>query len=410
MFAGCASDEPPAAVTDVGPSIPFDATVADAAHPTPRDGAVTTDAGVPTPDLARDVAVLVDVALPIDAPSPPPDAGPRCDPPNSVLVGGACVPSCGVAGGNTCVDATSTLCEGIAPLRAHDCAACCRRPSFAGPVGPHSFHVINREAPTHWDAILGLSNAHPAVLIASQNRPALLAPARWARMMHTSFFPSGASMAAGLNAILVDAANAPLVVMVDELNEGTIPYIAELARTMRTRYPQWRGRWGAFTTQFTGGQPGVDELLQADAHVAAERYIARSWYCEHGANGGERDIALARFFDGDDTLARYDWLVARRAALRSQSPLTVVFGVTDAYLDGINPGIFLDRMFYVWVTRTRHPAAIAIASGGPGAWKWDPNGSPGNSSTARDALFAESVAWYSVAGNRGSRLGPVPCP
>ena len=39
--------------------------------------------------------------------------------------------------------------------------------------------------------------------------------------------------------------NPSLLVMVDELNEGTVAYVDEFARTMSASYPQWRGRWGA---------------------------------------------------------------------------------------------------------------------------------------------------------------------
>jgi hypothetical protein len=325
---------------------------------------------------------------------------------------GVCVPSCGGAGGNTCVAADSTLCEGLPTLRAYDCAVCCARPRYPGPVGPRAFHVVHSMHPTHWDSILELSRMHGSVSIASQNRPSSVGSSEWTRTLHTST-GTPAEIARAIHRLLLDPANAPQIVMVDELNDGTVAQIHELATIMRTRYPQWEGRWGAFTTVFTGGQPAIDSLLAANAHIAVERYVEQSWYCAQGANGGERDIALARFFDGDASLARYSWLSDRRGALASRSPLTVVFGVTDRYMNGTNPAIFLDRMFYVWVTRTRNPAAISIANGGPGAWKWDPEHPPGGfgtSNTSRDLAFRESVQWYSVAGNRGSRLGPVPCP
>jgi hypothetical protein len=340
------------------------------------------------------------------------DAGP-CDPPNTVEVNGTCVPSCGTAGGNTCVASGSTLCEGLPLITSHDCAVCCARPQYPGPVGARSFHIVHKDFPYHWDSILALASQYSTVSIASQNKPDSVPQDRWTKMLHTSAQPTGAALAANVNALLVDVATAPSMVMVDELNGNTVATIAELAQTMRTQYPQWQGRWGAFTTVFTGGQPAIDELLSAHAHIAVERYIEQSWYCSHGANGGERDISLATFFDGDASLARYDWLVQRKAVMQSQSPLSVVFGVTDRYMDGTNPAIYLDRMFYVWVTRTKHPGAIAIANGGPGGWKWDPNHPPGGygtSNTSRDQAFAASVDWYSVQGKTTSRLGPVPCP
>jgi hypothetical protein len=336
-----------------------------------------------------------------------------CEPPHAMMVGAECVPSCGAAGGNQCVPRESTLCEGLPLLRSYDCAVCCARPSYPGPVGARSFHFVYEGDEPYWDSILELGATNPAIAYVARDRPDEIAPERWVKSQHTSYHATGTDMARAINAILVDPATAPIMVMVDELNESSIDYVAELASVMRTRYPQWEGRWGAFSTVFTGGQPAIDELLEAHAHIAAERYIGRDWYCEQGDNAGERDIALATFFDGSPTLARFDWLVARRAHFGSRSPLTTLFGVTDRWMTGASPAVYLDRMFYVWVTRTRHPGAISIDSGGPGAWKWTPRhveGGFGTTNTSRDLAFAESVRWYSIEGNRTSRLGQVPCP
>lgn len=338
---------------------------------------------------------------------------PPCDPPNTVEVSGKCVPSCGVAGGNTCVAADSTLCEGLPALGSYDCPVCCARPTYAAPPGPAGFHIVSKAYPYHWDSILGEAQAHASVFICSQEKPDSVDHDRWCKMLHTSSAPDGAGLAKQINQLLVDPVNAPRIVMVDELNGGTIAVVDALANEMHAHYPQWEGRWGAFTTVFTGGQPAIDSLLVANAYIAVERYIEQDWYCQQGANGGERDIALATFFDGNASLARYSWLVARKGAKSSTSPLSVVFGVTDRYMSGTDPAIYLDRMFYVWATRTNHPEAISIANGGAGAWKWDPNHPPGGfgtSSTSRDQAFAESLDWYSVQGKTTSRLGPVPCP
>jgi hypothetical protein len=49
-------------------------------------------------------------------------ADPVCSPPDSVPVGGRCVPSCGAAGGDSCDPA---LCAGLPPVESYDCAVCC---------------------------------------------------------------------------------------------------------------------------------------------------------------------------------------------------------------------------------------------------------------------------------------------
>lgn len=378
---------------------------ADEALPPDADGEAGADADADH-DADRDGA-------PADA-DPPPDADSTapCAPPDHAMVGGECLPSCGVAGGNRCEAADSTMCEGLPALRSYDCPICCARPAYPGPVGPRSFHFVYEGDEVYWDSILELSLEQPTVLLVALERPDEVPLDRWVKSQHTSFAASGAEMARTINAILVDPAAAPVLVMVDELNESTVDSIAELASVMRTRYPQWEGRWGAFTTVFTSGQPAIDELLLAHAHIGVERYIDQQWYCDQGDTVVEHDLALARFFDGDESMARYHWLVERRAYHASRSPLTVLFGVTDRWMNGESPAIYLDRMFYVWATRTRHPEALAIENGGPGAWKWTPRhveGGYGTTNTSRDLAFAESVRWYSIDGSRESRLGQVPC-
>ena len=53
---------------------------------------------------------------PIDPPVP------TCSPPDTMLVGGRCVPSCGAAGGDSC---DATACAGRPNLESHDCRVCC---------------------------------------------------------------------------------------------------------------------------------------------------------------------------------------------------------------------------------------------------------------------------------------------
>ncbi len=48
-----------------------------------------------------------------------------CRPPDSVRLGGVCVPSCGSQGGTTCGD---VVCSGRTPIPAYDCGVCCVAP------------------------------------------------------------------------------------------------------------------------------------------------------------------------------------------------------------------------------------------------------------------------------------------
>ena len=61
------------------------------------------------------------------APAPAP-SGPTCNEPHEADVGGVCVPSCGAAGGNTCLPAGNHACDPYGTVQAYDCAVCCARP------------------------------------------------------------------------------------------------------------------------------------------------------------------------------------------------------------------------------------------------------------------------------------------
>ena len=96
-----------------------DATRATDAPSSPREAGLL-ESGPFTDGALRDGA-LTDGALDAAARSadggargPTTDAaGPSCEPPHGRVIDGVCVPSCGGAGGNTCVPADSTLCEGL---------------------------------------------------------------------------------------------------------------------------------------------------------------------------------------------------------------------------------------------------------------------------------------------------------
>ena len=294
--------------------------------------------------------------------------------------------------------------------------------SSSGPAMPaHSFHVVDQKDPIAWDAILALNKNHAGPLIASQNRPPQVPAGRWCRNLSVDWYTSndGAKLAKGIH----DTLNQGLAeyVMVDELRVGTkskvdaIKLLKDCADTMRTTYPQWRGRWGAYLVHgpkaaYPKLNPAIDALLRADATLVAEMYAQQSKYCQSGKTTIDRDKWLASFFRGSQgafSQGRYHWLVQRRAALGSSSRLGVVFGVTDSYLDGKSPAVFLDRMFYVWANRSGYPSTIHEAHGGAGSWKWD---APYMGSSSRDLAFKQSFEHYSVKKKTSSRLGPVSCP
>ncbi|MFN0249158.1 MAG: hypothetical protein ACKV2T_19900 [Kofleriaceae bacterium] len=291
---------------------------------------------------------------------------------------------------------------------------CCHRPSYPPPQ-PSSFHFVYNSSPTYWDSILGLSASYPNVTFVGQAPATGVSRDRW--VAYVSYRSNPQPTAADINRLLVDPATAPTFVMVEELHDAASQaYFIALANEMRTRYPQWAGRWGAFLSfgNYPVLQDGINALLDANAIISLELYPSKASYCAAGSTGGARDIWLSEQFIGNASLGRLNWLLARRAGRGSQSYITPLFGVGDVLVGETNGAIFLDRMFYVWATRTGHRNMILAANGGPGAYKWQtvaetPAGY-GINNTSRDLAFAQSFQHYSVAGLTTSRLGPVPCP
>ncbi len=378
-----------------------DGSTADGSPPTAADGS--------PPDVALPPPGGPDAATPrADSGEPP---APACEPPDSMWVGDRCVPSCGIAGGNTCVGADSTLCDFLPALESYDCARCCARPDPA-PVAPRSFHTVVIAHRAHWDSVLDLSQRGLGPMITSQNKPEDLPFDQWANNLHwEATGGDGATLADEAHARLGNPAGAPAFVLVDELRTNTQDTLLAFARRMAARYPQYRGRWGAYlgpgeAITYAAWTPAIDALLEAGAILVPEMYFSRESYCRAGAGAGDRDIWLGRMFRGDERFARVHWLVQRARHLGSDSRISPILGVIDRFIDGPRPAVYLDRMFYVWMTRSEYPGLVLPENGGMGAWKWD-GGAMEN--TSRDLAFAQSFDHYLVQRRADSRLGQVDC-
>jgi hypothetical protein len=282
------------------------------------------------------------------------------------------------------------------------------------PAEPAAFHFAHPSSPNHWDSILELVEQHPHVAFVGQNKPEPVGPERWAGYL--SYRSEPQPTAADIHALLSQP-DGPRYVMLEELhNAESEAFFVAIASDMKNDYPQWAGRWGAFVgfANYPLLADGIDALLLADAMLSLELYPSQSEYCASGSTIVERDLWLADQFSGTPNLGRLDWLMNRRDMHGSNSFVSALFGVGDVLLDGANPAIFLDRMFYVWRTRTSYPSLIFADNGGPGAYKWQkvedtPQGY-GVGNTSRDLAFAESFEHYAVQHSTSSRLGPVPCP
>ena len=205
--------------------------------------------------------------------------------------------------------------------------------------------------------------------------------------------------------------------IVDELRGGensTLKRVAACATWLHRERPALNdGHWAIYLAHqniaaFDTLLPALDPVLAAGATIAVEMYATQRAYCAAGG-AGAGDVWLADFFlggRGSSPRAGFAWLADRRRRLGSRSRMTAVFGVTDTYLDGRDPFVFLDRMFFVWMSRTGFPGVLAAANGGAGSYKWQRGHLD---STTRDQRFAAAWEHYCRRGQTSSLAGRVAC-
>lgn len=236
--------------------------------------------------------------------------------------------------------------------------------------------------------------------------------------------------------------NGAWIVMIDELATLTEELITNTAAVLgHPDYkPAYQHRWGAYLVDgpkvnYNNLDVGLAYLLQANARIAPEFYpylyvgpdtISQTYnyWRSNTTSHGARDIWLGQYFTGgaeDPNVPvamrpapnRLNWLMAYRAAWNSQSFIHPTFATYDRYLmsgtsDSYTAMKFLDRMFYVYKTRTGYGALIHDGNdGGLGSYKWE---AATVLPTGRDEGFAESYGHYCVQHLSSSRLGLVPTP
>ncbi len=331
---------------------------------------------------------------------------------------GACLPTCGGAGGNTCTDASTTLCMDLPLIESSDCAVCCARRPLP-PVGPNSYHIIVRADTDRWDGIAGLMDR--GAILCSENRPESIPPERWCRKISGDYDSADGIVDTIHRAFQVDPEQ-PAKVMIDEIEDASQDKLRVVAETLRDQYPQYMGLWGAFIMNesptcspcYGTKEAAINAFLSANAILAAEMYMGRGAYCNCGGtcegatSYGTRDVWLAAYFAGDlVNQKKFAWLVQRRGDMGSSSQLSVVFGVTDSMVGTSDAYIFIDRLFYVWVRRSGFPSILSWENGGAGAYKWE---AATVSSANRDNLFADSFNYYCFGGTDSRFPDPTFCP
>jgi hypothetical protein len=281
------------------------------------------------------------------------------------------------------------------------------------------FNTAEVATADEWPALAALIRANPATRWVSTTLPPV-GPERWALRLGVEDFADGESLGKRIADVLAgaDAGARPATVIVDELRGGvnsTLERVARCATWLHRERPALDGgRWAIYLAHqnvaaFDTLLPALDPALAAGATIAVEMYATERAYCGAGRGEDAGDRWLADFFlggRGSSPGAGFAWLAERRRLHGSRSRLTAVFGVTDTYLDGRDPFVFLDRMFYVWMTRTGFPGVLAAANGGAGSYKWQRDHVD---ATTRDQRFAAAWEHYCRRGRTSSLAGRVAC-
>ena len=281
------------------------------------------------------------------------------------------------------------------------------------------FNTADVATADDWPALAALIRANPETRWVSTTPPPV-GPERWAMRLGVEDFADGERLGERIAAVLAgaDGGPRPATVIVDELRGGansTLERVAECASWLHRERPALDGGdWAIYLAHqdiaaFDTLLPALDPALAAGATIAVEMYATERAYCAAGDDEDAGDEWLADFFLGGrgwSPGAGFAWLAERRRLLGSRSRLTAVFGVTDTYLDGRDPFVFLDRMFFVWTTRTGFPEVLAAANGGAGSYKWQRDHLD---ATTRDQRFAAAWEHYCRGGEASSLAGRVPC-
>ncbi len=273
---------------------------------------------------------------------------------------------------------------------------------------------VQRLDTAQWDSLwtnLAATTGGPRIAGTATTPPSGVAGNKYARVVTV-----GTMNAQQLRDTVVAALADPnAFVAINEIASDTNATIAQAANLIGTGYPN---RWGAFVTYGSGATgPRFDYYATAINAVYANhgrlmpefypRYT-KYWTCNNEENNP--DVACANDADRDNWMnntffrgtGKLSWLMQQKPAA-SQSKVNPIFGVGNTYLNSTNETSnqrFLDRMFFVFVTKSQYRSlALYTNDGGIGSYKWsgiDNVHGQGTIST-RDNIFA--ILWKRYAGN-----------
>jgi hypothetical protein len=282
---------------------------------------------------------------------------------------------------------------------------------------------------SRWNSVRdGIVNtANPGSRLAGTN-PALPAgistSAKYARIVLVNSTMTPQQLASTVTSAMADP---NLFVAINEIsNAANVTGTANtlIAQAAAIIGPGYANRWGAYIAYGSASsgpdfQPfitAIDAVYANHGSLLPEFYAGYAGYftsCSGCTNDGQRDVSLnSRFFSGAGKLS---WLMGRRptGSLSQVHPIFAVGTTVLTSANDANNARFLDRLFYVFVTRSgwRTLALNAQNPGGIGSYKWDDQPWGTGTNTTRDNYF--SILWnrYSIAGaTTPNWAGAMPTP
>lgn len=283
--------------------------------------------------------------------------------------------------------------------------------SLLASSGP-AFGVVNwiqRLDTAQWDQLnsgLVATTSGPRLGGTATTPPTGVTTAKYARIVNVGSLTAQQVR----DAVVAALADPNAFVAINEIASGTNTTIAQAANLIGTGYPN---RWGAFIEYGSGAtgptfqlySTAINAVYANHGRLLPELYprYTQYWNCNGTtpcATDTDRDNWMNNtFFRGTGKLS---WLMQQKPAT-SQSKVNPIFGVGNTFLNSTNETgnqRFLDRMFYVFVTKSQYRSlALYTNDGGIGSYKWsgiDNVLGQGTVST-RDNIFA--ILWKRYAGN-----------
>lgn len=244
-----------------------------------------------------------------------------------------------------------------------------------------------------------------------------VADAKYARILNATSYATSADLAWAVINIL--DANPNAFVAINEIGETvTNNMIADAASQIYNAAPlnnksKYNNRWGVFLSYRSGAigpdysniihATAIEAVYNANGRLLPEVYPRYSvyWTCNNAATPCTTDAARdnwlnATFFTGPGKIS---WLASARTT-GSVSIINPIFGIGNTYLNSTNETSnlrFMDRVFYVFMTKFPYPGLAKAANGGIGSYLWSgtDNVQGQGTVTTRDQTF--SLLWKRYA-------------